>query len=33
VTTYYAETPVDGDTANAVIAEVGRIAASTSDTP
>lgn len=28
VTAYYAETPVDGDTANAVIAEVGRIAAS-----
>jgi beta-lactamase class A len=33
VTAYYAETSVDGDTANAVIAEVGRIAASTSDTP
>lgn len=28
VTTYYAETPADGDTASAVIAEVGRIAAS-----
>jgi beta-lactamase class A len=27
VTAYYAETPADGDTANAVIAEVGRIAA------
>jgi beta-lactamase class A len=26
VTTYYAETPADGDTASAVIAEVGRIA-------
>lgn len=33
VTAYYAETPVDGDTANAVIAEVGRIAAASRNTP
>ncbi len=33
VTTYYAETKVDGDTANAVIAEVGRIAASLVEPP
>lgn len=32
VTTYYAETSADGDTANAVIAEVGRIAASLVET-